>query len=341
MDKPFLFALSKLLILSAASLFGSCALVLHHSPGTLYPSSDAALSPTQIQLRDQMQHDVEKLSVDIGPRHGGSSLAELLEAEKWLIASLSADGIETRRDVVDLGNLEVANVEASFPGTALVNEIIVVGAHFDTVPHSPGANDNASGVALLLATARALRDVPLDRTVRVVFFVNEENPFSGGIQMGSKLYAERCRKKNENIVAMICVDSVGYFSNEPGSQEQSFWVSLLAGLPKTGNFVLWLSNRENQELLDQLVSTFQQQSHFPSLGIATDLKGAARSDHASFWWQDYPAFLLTDTSEGRDPHYHKPTDTIDNLNFDEMARLAEGFIDFVVVLARTDDGLSE
>ncbi len=327
-----------LLAVAASFTLGSCSIFLHHSPGTLYPSSTAPLSPDQVQLRDEMRHDVEALSVGIGPRHGGRSLGKLIEAEKWIIESLKTDGIESRRDVVHLGDVEVANVEASFGGTTLPDQIIVLGAHYDTVPRSPGANDNASGVALLLATARRLRDAPLDRTVRIVFFVNEENPFSGGIQMGSKVYAERSREKGENIVTMIAVDSIGFFSSEPGSQDQPLLASLFTKLPSTANFVLWLSNRDNQQLLDQVVQQFQAHSQFPSFGIATDMKDAARSDHASFWWQGYPALLLSDTSEGRDPHYHKPTDTLANLNFEEMARFADGFIPLLLSLARAETG---
>ena len=200
-------------------VLSACAGCVHRSPGTLYESSTEELTAHQSQLREQIQRDVEGLSVGIGPRYAGQSLAKILAAEAWIVDRLKASGIESRRDEVDINGPKVANIEASFPGSDRPDEIIVIGAHYDTVMGSPGANDNASGVALLLATARQLRDTPTGRTVRIVFFVNEEYPFSFGLQMGSRVYAERSRARGDNIVAMICIDSIGYYSSEPGSQK--------------------------------------------------------------------------------------------------------------------------
>ncbi len=309
---------------------------MHRSPGVLYESSTEPLSTYQSQLGEEMRRDVEELSVNIGPRHAGESLANVLAAERWIVDRLKASGVEPRRDEVDLNGPKVANVEASFPGVERPDEIIVIGAHYDTVFRSPGANDNASGVAMLLATARRLGDAPTGRTVRIVFFVNEEYPFSGGIQMGSRVYAERSRARGDDIVAMIAVDSVGYYTSAPGSQN---YAAFIGGLPSKGNFIAFGSNRDNQQLLDHVVAIFQEQCRFPAIGVATDLKAASRSDHASFWWQGYPAIFMSDTSEYRDPNYHRPTDTADQLNYDELARLTEGFIRTVRVLAAADTGL--
>ncbi len=312
---------------------GACAGCMHRSPGMLYESSTEPLSTHQSRLREEMRRDVEELSVNIGPRHAGESLANVLAAERWIVDRLTASGVEPRRDEVDLNGPKVANVEASFPGVERPDEIIVIGAHYDTVFRSPGANDNASGVAMLLATARRLGDAPMGRTVRIVFFVNEEYPFSGGIQMGSRVYAERCRARGDDIVAMIAVDSVGYYTSEPGSQN---YPAFIGGLPSKGNFIAFGGNRDNQQLLDHVVAIFQEQCRFPAIGVATDLKAASRSDHAPFWWQGYPAIFMSDTSEYRDPNYHRPTDTADQLNYDELARLTEGFIKTVRVLAAAD-----
>ena len=314
----------------------SCAGCVHRSPGTLYESAVEALTPEETALREEMRVDVAKLSVDIGPRNAGESLSSVLAAEQWIVDRLRSHGLEPRRDEVDLGGVSVANIAVSFPGAKRPDEIIVIGAHYDTVFRSPGANDNASGVALLLATAKRLRDVPIGRTVRIVFFVNEEYPFSSGIQMGSKVYAQRCRARNDDIVAMICVDSVGYYASAPGSQK---YPAFIFGLPSKGNFIAFASNRENQQLLDRVVELFQIQSRFPSIGVASDSKDAGRSDHAPFWWQGYPAILMSDTSMYRDPHYHSPTDTAENLNYDEMARLAKGFIKTVQVMAAAETQL--
>jgi len=314
-------------------VLSACTGCIHRSAGTLYTNSSEELSVHQRRLRDEMQRDVEELSGNIGPRNAGDSLPKILAAEQWIVDRLKASGVEPRRDEIDLGGATVANIEATFVGAQRPDEIIVIGAHYDTVFGSPGANDNASGVALLLATAKRLREAPIGRTVRIVFFVNEEFPFSFGRQMGSKVYAERSRARGDDIVAMIAVDSIGYYTSTPGSQH---YPAFIGGLPSTGNFVAFGSNRENQQLVDRVVAIFQAQSRFPSIGVATDSKSAGRSDHAPFWWQGYPALLISDTSEYRDPNYHRPTDTAENLNYNEMARFAEGFIKTIQVLARTD-----
>ncbi len=328
--------LSRVLLRVLALAIGLAALFMgagciHRAPGTLYGPSSAPLSADQSRLREELKQDVEELSTDIGPRNAGESLAAVLAAERWIVDRLVASGLQPRRDEIDVNGSTVANVEIIFPGAVHPEEIIVIGAHYDTVFGSPGANDNASGVALLLATARRLRAAPTGRTVRIVFFVNEEFPFSFGMQMGSKVYAERARARGDDIVTMIAVDSIGYYTSAPGSQAS---VPFHFGLfPSTGNFVAFISNGENRRLLDRVVAIFQEQSRFPSVGAATDWKAASRSDHAPFWWQGYPALLMSDTSEGRDPNYHQPTDTADNLNYDDLARVADGFIRTIQVLA--------
>ncbi len=318
--------------LLAAALACGC---LYRSPGTLHPSSTQPLTPAQVLLADALRADVAALAEEIGARPSSTDFAGIHAAEAWLLAQLAEAGIEARRDPIALGQVEVANIEALFPGTDRPEEILVLGAHYDTVPGSPGANDNASGVALLLATARDLARrtqlAPLRRSVRVVFFVNEEEPFSGGYQMGSRVYAERSSELGENIVLMIGVDSVGYFSNERGSQDYPALVSW--SLPGRGNFVVFVSNRDNAPVVDRVLELFQEHSRFPSIGLATNAKDVYRSDHAPFLWRGFPAVALSDTSEARDPHYHGPDDRAENLAYDELARLAEGFLATLDALA--------
>ena len=202
--------------------------------------------------------------------HNVAHYAELERAAAYIEAELTALGYEPQRQVFDTAGRPVRNIEVVIPAakSSGAPSSLVVGAHSVSDGDAPGANDNASGVALLLATARQLRDTPTGRTVRIVFFVNEEYPFSFGLQMGSRVYAERSRARGDNIVAMICVDSIGYYSSEPGSQK-------LMGpfFPSKGNFVAFVSNRENQQLLDHLVAMFQSQSRFPSIGAATATSG--------------------------------------------------------------------
>ncbi|MEM6673775.1 MAG: M20/M25/M40 family metallo-hydrolase [Planctomycetota bacterium] len=321
--RPFLLSATVL----AVVLLPGC---VHRSPGTLHKPSDAPLTDAEEELRQELVRDVQTLATEIGPRNSAYTPMQIYEAERWLLDEIAAAGLEAHRVEVKMGEAVVANIEVTFPGDQNADEVLVIGAHYDTAYGSPGANDNASGVAMLLAAVRRLGDAELDRTVRIVFFVNEEYPFTTGIQMGSKVYAKHCLAQEDRIVAMINVDSVGYFSNERGSQRYPI---LALNLPKRANFIAFGSNMNNAPLLDAVVSVFQAQSKFPSIGAASDSKHASRGDHAAFWWSGFPAIAMSDTSEYRDPHYHSPTDRAENLNYDEMARLANAFIPTVVALA--------
>ncbi len=323
-------ALRSFLSFAAIPAVGILAGCVYRSPGTLQAPSHTPLTPVQQQLRRELVRDVHVLATEIGPRNAAYTPRQLYEAEGWIAGELSEAGLEVHRVEVRMGEARVANLEVTFPGNRLSEQILVFGAHYDTHVGSPGANDNASGVALLLAAARRLRDAEFDRTVRIVFFVNEEYPFTTGIQMGSKVYAKHCLAQGDDLVGVVAVDSVGTYSNEPGSQKYPL---LALNLPRTGNFVAFGSNKENVPLLDAVVSAFQAQSEFPSIGIASDSKHASRGDHAAFWWNGYPAIAMTDTSEFRDPHYHAPSDRAENLNYEEMARLAEGFLATIRALA--------
>ncbi|MEM8835200.1 MAG: M20/M25/M40 family metallo-hydrolase [Planctomycetota bacterium] len=323
--------LTKLLIILIAittqSMQSGC---VHRSPGTLHASSDDPLTQRQEQIKQELMHDVEMLATDIGPRNAAYTPYKIYAAQDWILNEMHKAGLQPNRIDVKMGEARIANIEVTFLGSTKSDEIIVIGAHYDTVRGSPGANDNASGVSMLLAAARRLSDSELDRTVRIVFFPNEEYPFSTGIQMGSKVYAKHCRAQDDNIVAMINVDSVGNFTNKPGSQKYPI---LALNLPRKANFIAFGGNIENAPLVDTVVAVFQGQTDFPSIGAASDSPHASRGDHAAFWWSGYPAIAMSDTSEYRDPHYHKPTDRAENLNYNEMARLAEGFIATIIELA--------
>ncbi|MEM7754100.1 MAG: M20/M25/M40 family metallo-hydrolase [Planctomycetota bacterium] len=329
--------LMQVLVVFAAVAVSSMPLgCVHRSPGTLHASSEAPLTAEQEKLKEELVRGVRVLATEIGPRNAAYAPRQAYQAQQWLLGEVAKAGLEANRVEVKMGEARIANIEVVFPGDERADEILVIGAHYDTVHKSPGANDNASGVSMLLAAVRRLGAADLDRTVRIVFFPNEEYPFSTGIQMGSKVYAKHCRAREDNIVAMIGVDSVGYFSNEPRSQRYPI---LALNLPKKGNFITFGSNMEHAPLLDTIVSVFQSQSKFPSIGAASDSPHASRGDHAPFWWSGYPAIAMSDTSEYRDPHYHAPTDRAENLNYGEMARLAEGFIATIVELADADTEL--
>ncbi|MDH3626455.1 MAG: M20/M25/M40 family metallo-hydrolase [Acidobacteriota bacterium] len=304
---------------------------IHRSSVTRHESPAGALSRSQASLRDDLARDVDALAAGIGPRHAGQSIAAVLEAERWIVERLRDAGLEPERDEIDVAGTIVANVVAILPGTTRPDEVVLVGAHYDTVIGSPGADDNASGVALLLAMAARLVETPMERTVRIVFFVNEEDPFTGGMQMGSRVHADRSRERGDDIVLMLNVDSVGYYKHDKGSQK--YPRILRALFPSRGNFVVFATDKAHRRVLDRVVALYQEQCRFPTIGVATDSGQINRGDHASFLWRGYPALAISDTSEFRNPNYHRSTDEPATLDLDAMARMGEGFVGTVRALA--------
>ena len=194
---------------------------------------------------------------------------------------------------------------------------------------SPGANDNASAVAAVLAIARYFADKETARTLRFVLFVNEEPPFFQTDHMGSLVYAKRCREKGDEIIAMLSLETIGFYSSQPKSQKYPFPFNLV--YPSTGNFIGFVSNFSSRKLLHTVISSFRKNCKFPSQGgaIPEIIPGINWSDHWSFWQQDYPAIMVTDTAVFRYPYYHSPEDTPDKIDYDRLTRVVSG-LQFVI-----------
>jgi Zn-dependent M28 family amino/carboxypeptidase len=227
----------------------------------------------------------------------------------------------------------VENLEGEIAGTQKPEEIVLVGAHYDSVPVSQGANDNASGVAAVLEIARLLRTEPFSRTVRFVAFVNEEPPFFQTGEMGSRVYASQSRKRGEKIIAMISLETIGYYSNKKGSQNYPFPFSLF--YPDTADFIGFVGNTASRQLVHQVIGLFRKKTLFPSEGIAapTWILGIDWSDHWSFNEEGYPALMITDTAFFRYDAYHTRQDTPDKIDYERMARVVRGISDIVCELA--------
>ena len=209
----------------------------------------------------------------------------------------------------------------------------MVGAHYDTASGAPGADDNTSGIAGTLALARKFSMAKPDRTLRFVAFVNEEPPYFQTERMGSWVYAKRCREKGEDVVAMLSLEMLGCYSDAPGSQKYPPPFSFL--YPSRGNFIGFIGNTSSRRLVRQAIASFRQNERFPSEGAAVPgmIRGVGFSDHWSFWQEGYPALMVTDTAMCRYPHYHRPQDTIDKIDFDRMARVVRGLESVVADLA--------
>lgn len=231
------------------------------------------------------------------------------------------------------------NLEIALAGTARASEIIVVGAHYDSVRGSPGANDNASGVAALLEIGRTLKDAGLRRTVRLVAFVNEEPPFFFWGEMGSGVYAKAARRRGDDIRLMMSLEMLGAYSDQPGSQR---YPPLLGWLyPDRANFIAFVSNIASRHVLKRTVAAFRSVSAFPSEYLVAPgiVPGVSWSDQLSFWREGYPGIMVTDTAFHRYSHYHTVQDTPDKIDYARMAQVVEGLAKAIVLLANDEPGL--
>jgi Zn-dependent M28 family amino/carboxypeptidase len=200
----------------------------------------------------------------------------------------------------------------------------VIGAHYDSVAGTAGANDNASGVAALLELGRLLKKTKPERTVRLVAFVNEEPPWFQTEEMGSLVYARRAKKRGERIVAMLALETIGCYSDLPKSQHYPAPFNMF--YPDTGNFIAFVGNLRSRSLLRRAIGTFRATTPFPSEGVAApeSISGIGWSDHWSFWQEGYPALMVTDTAPFRYLHYHESEDTPEKLDYERMARVVTG-----------------
>ena len=309
-------------------------------PGETYRGPLLPLTGTEAALRDALRRDVEMLAGEIGPR-GVVRPTELAASADFIERSLQEAGYDVERQCYNVDGVTCCNLAVELSGTSRADEIIVIGGHYDSVLVDgilcPGANDNASGVAATLALARAFGGRQTARTLRFVFFVNEEPPYFQQVEMGSWVYAKRSRQRNENIVAMFSLETIGYYSDERDSQEYPFPLGLL--YPSTGNFITFVGNVGSRKLVRESIGSFRRHAKFPSEGGALpgSMPGVGWSDHWAFWQEGYPALMVTDTAPFRYPHYHQASDTPDKLDYDRMARVVDGLERVVSDLANPAD----
>jgi hypothetical protein len=292
----------------------------------------AMLNEAEVALRAELVGDVKTLAGEIGERNLRRS-AQLNAATEFIESSLGRAGLTPRRDTYDVRGQTCHNIEVEIRGTR--PEILLVGAHYDSVLGCPGANDNGSGVAALLALARRFAGKPTGKTLRFVAFVNEEPPFFQTAEMGSFVYAKRCQEKADPITAMISLETIGYFSDEPGSQK---YPAPGFGLlyPSKGNFIGFASDTRSRALLSATVAAFRKTEKLPCEGasLPAAIPGIGWSDQWSFWQCGYSAVMVTDTAPFRYPHYHEPTDTTDKLDYDRFALVVSGMEGVIAELAK-------
>ena len=313
-------------------------------PGKSFSGELPPLTEEEIEISRRLRVHVGVLGGEIGERNIWTPEA-LKAAAEYVEHSLSELGYASERQEYELsvstfnapatetGLTRVANIDATRRGTIKDDEIIVVGAHYDSVRGSPGANDNATGVAAMLEIARILKNERPARPIRYVAFVNEEPPFFQSDLMGSVVYAKRCRQRHERIVAMVTPETIGCYFDEKGSQKYPALLGMF--YPKVGNFIAFVGESSATSLVERCVECFRRHTKFPSEGGAApaSIEGVGWSDHWAFARQGYPALMITDTAPFRYPHYHTADDTPDKVDYDRTARVVAGIARVVRELA--------
>jgi Zn-dependent M28 family amino/carboxypeptidase len=280
----------------------------------------------------RLRAHVETLATEIGERNVWRPSA-LAAAADFIRRTWSEQGHAVRAQRYVAESVECENLEIAFEGAATRAEVLVFGAHYDTVPGSPGADDNASGVAALLEISRLVAEARPARTIRFVAFVNEEAPFFPFGEMGSRVYARAARRRGDPIRAMLSLEMLGCYDEQPGSQR---YPALLRHFyPDRGNFIGFVSNLGSRRELGEIVRAFRAHSDFPCESLATFpfVPGLSWSDHRSFWREGYRAAMVTDTAFYRYRYYHTPQDTPDRLCYPAMARVVQGLAAAALELA--------
>jgi len=305
------------------------------------PMSEKSYSGPFLPLSDEEKHisrnlrtHVFMLADEIGERNIWHP-TKLHEAAEYIDNVWQEQGFVVKHQEYEARGVESANLIIEMKGVSLPDQIVLVGAHYDSVLGSPGANDNGSGVGALLEISRLLAGRRLDRTVRLVAFTNEEPPFFLYRNMGSRIHASRSRARNENIVGMLSLETMGFYSEVPGSQAYPFPFSFF--YPHTANFIGFVGNIRSRHLVKLSLAAFRQTTRFPSEGTAAPgwITGIGWSDHWSFWREGYKAIMVTDTAFFRYDPYHSRQDTPEKIDYDRLSRVTSGLAEVVVELANT------
>lgn len=286
---------------------------------------------TEQRLRDHMK----VLTVDIGER-SVRVMKNIERTQKYIEAFYSGIGLPVRTEPYPYRESTVANVIAQLDFCEHPSKCFLLGAHYDSVEGTVGADDNAGAIAVQLETARRLKALSgnrkLDLCVKFVSFALEERPVFGTNRMGSRVYARKARKENERIDGMVCLEMVGYTCDKPGCQGYPFPLGFM-DYPKTGSFIGIVGDLGSIKLTRSVTKAFKQNPSLPVVSLNVPFRGwlmpsVRLSDHAPFWDEGFEAVMVTDTAFYRNPYYHLPSDTMDKLDFRFMAELVESLVLF-------------
>jgi len=291
-----------------------------------------------MQSDEYLRQVVTMLSHGIGVRTYRDT-DRLQRAAGYISEQFRSFGYDVSRQTFLYRGNAFDNVIAELTGNAAPEKILVVGAHYDTVRTTSGADDNASGVAGLLGLAKALEGKKLTKTVRFVAFALEEPPVSRTRNMGSYHYAQSLREKKEQVMGMVCLEMIGFFCDRDGSQHYPLPFFKLR-YPSQGNFISMVGNLRSRAFTKRIAAGFRKAVDLPlvTLNAPPIVIGIDFSDHWSFNKFRYDSLMVTDTAFYRNPNYHAPTDLWDTLDYGRMAMVVEGLTSAVVEWGGTDGG---
>ncbi|MGD9000772.1 MAG: M28 family peptidase [Granulosicoccaceae bacterium] len=283
-------------------------------------------------LEQNLRQHVYHLADEIGERNIWHPHA-LQAAQDYVTSTWYEQGYTVEQQAYRERDVSCANLEITRQGSSREEQIILVGAHYDSVRGSPGANDNGSGVAVLLELSRLFRSRSPAMSVRFVAFTNEEPPFFFSGRQGSRLYARAARRRGDDIRLMIALETMGYYSDAPHSQRYPPLFRYF--YPDRADFISLVSNFGSRKQMRELGRAFRSASDFPLQQVATFavIPGVAWSDHLSFWMQRYKALMVTDTAFYRYPYYHSAQDTAEKLDYARLALVCDGLFQAVSLLA--------
>jgi hypothetical protein len=299
------------------------------SPGLGSPDAPSA---EEKKLAENLSDTVKELSFEIGAR-SWNRFGSLQRASERVEEMLDSFGYKVDVQSYEMQGKRVENLVVETPGTTLPQEVVLIGTHYDSYLASPGADCNASGVAVAVELARLLRHSQVARTLRFVFFTNGESPWQGTEFMGSAHYAAAAKARGDSIELALLLDSVGYYSQNVGSQ--SFPFPLSSCYPKKGDFVAFFGTFTGKKVVQQLLARWPSLSTLPAEGGAVPgwFPGIHGADHLSFVDAGYPAVLVTDTAESRWPDARTSYDACSRLDYASMARLTLGLKGLVLDVA--------
>jgi Peptidase family M28 len=326
-----------LLVVVALALVVAGYGALHYTtgmPGTPYRGAPPPLTTEEAAVAAQLERHVATIAAR---EHNVAHHDELEQVARYIEATLAAIGYVVGRQEFLTDGKPVRNIDATLEAAAGSDpEVIVVGAHYDSVPGSPGANDNGSGTAAVLELARLLRDLDgrSGKRIRLALFVNEERPYFRTEAMGSLRYARALAERRERVAAMYSLETIGFYSSAPKSQAYPAPFGLV--FPARGDFVAFVGLLGSRPLVRETIRSFRSHTAFPSIGgVAPDfVPGIGWSDHWAFAAHGFQALMITDTAPFRYPHYHRPSDTPDKVDTANLARVVKGIERVIRELAR-------